>query len=134
MTALKIPYDQLNTETIHGVIEEFVTLDGTGYGEIEVSLKTKISQVLGQLKSGKAVSVRMDADLKNNAEGILSSLGLTASQAINVFYKKITFRNGLPFPVEIPQKKLNEIAKKAMEEKKLDEYKTSSELYEELGI
>ncbi|MCD4722386.1 MAG: type II toxin-antitoxin system RelB/DinJ family antitoxin [Desulfobacula sp.] len=47
----------------------------------------------------------MDADLKNNAESILSSLGLTASQAINVFYKQITFRNGLPFPVEIPQKK-----------------------------
>jgi len=27
---------------------------------------------------------------------------------INVFYKQITFRNGLPFPVEIPQKKLKE--------------------------
>jgi len=38
-------------------IEEFVTRDGTNYGEIEVSLETKISQVLGQLKSGKAVIV-----------------------------------------------------------------------------
>ena len=41
MTALKIPYDQY----------------GTDYGEIEVSLETKISQVLGQLKSGKDVIV-----------------------------------------------------------------------------
>ena len=57
MTALKIPYDQLNSETLHGVIEEFVTRDGTDYGETEVSLETKISQVLGQLKSGKAVIV-----------------------------------------------------------------------------
>jgi len=57
MNALKIPYDQLNPETLHGVIEEFVTRDGTDYGEIEVSLETKISQVLGQLKSGKAVIV-----------------------------------------------------------------------------
>jgi len=57
MTALKIPYDQLNPETLHGVIEEFVTRDGTDYGEIEVSLETKISQVLEQLKSGKAVIV-----------------------------------------------------------------------------
>jgi len=57
MTALKIPYDQLNPEALHGVIEEFVTRDGTDYGEIEVSLETKISQVLGQLKSGKAVIV-----------------------------------------------------------------------------
>ncbi|MDM8537782.1 YheU family protein [Desulfobacterales bacterium HSG17] len=57
MAALKIPYDQLNSETLHGVIEEFVTRDGTDYGEIEVSLEIKISQVLGQLKSGKAVIV-----------------------------------------------------------------------------
>ncbi len=42
MTALKIPYDQLNHETLHGIIEEFVTRDGTDYGEIEVSLETKI--------------------------------------------------------------------------------------------
>jgi len=57
MTALKIPYDQLNPETLHGVIEEFVTHDGTDYGEFEVSLETKISQVLGQLKSGKAIII-----------------------------------------------------------------------------
>jgi len=57
MTALKIPYNQLNPETLHGVIEEFVTRDGTDYGEIEVPLETKISQVSGQLKSGKVVIV-----------------------------------------------------------------------------
>jgi len=57
MTALKIPYDQLTSEALHGVIEEFVTRDGTDYGAIEVPLKTKIDQVLNQLKSGKAVIV-----------------------------------------------------------------------------
>jgi uncharacterized protein YheU (UPF0270 family) len=57
MTALKIPYAHLNPETLHGVIEEFVTRDGADYGEIEVSLETKIQQVLNQLKSGKAVIV-----------------------------------------------------------------------------
>ena len=57
MTALKIPYDQLSPEALNGVIEEFVTLDDTDYGEIEVSLETKISQVLDQFKSGNAVIV-----------------------------------------------------------------------------
>jgi len=57
MTAVKIPYDQLSPEALHGVIEEFVTRDGTDYGEVETPLDTKISQVLGQLKSGKAVIV-----------------------------------------------------------------------------
>lgn len=39
------------------MIEEFVTRDGTDYGEIEVPLETKITQVLGQLAAGKVVIV-----------------------------------------------------------------------------
>jgi len=57
MTALKVPYDQLSPEALNGVIEEFVTRDGTDYGEVEISLETKIAQVLDQLKSGKAVII-----------------------------------------------------------------------------
>ena len=57
MTAVKIPYDQLSPEALDGVIEEFVTRDGTDYGEVEVPLEIKIFQVLGQLKCGKAVIV-----------------------------------------------------------------------------
>lgn len=57
MTGVKIPYDQLSPEALHGVIEEFVTRDGTDYGEVEVPLDIKILQVLGQIKSGKAVIV-----------------------------------------------------------------------------
>ncbi len=81
-----------------------------------------------------AISVSMDADLKNDAENILLSLGLTPSQAINVFYKQIAYQNGLPFPVKIPEMSLNEITVNAMEEKDLDEYKTSSDLYNDMGI
>lgn len=57
MTALKIPYDQLSPEALQGVVEEFVTRDGTDYGEVEVPLETKVAQVMNQLKSGKAVIV-----------------------------------------------------------------------------
>ena len=54
---VKIPYGQLSPEALQGVIEEFVTRDGTDYGKIEVPLETKINHVLNQLKSGKAVIV-----------------------------------------------------------------------------
>ena len=57
MVALKIPYEQLSTESLYGVVEEFVTRDGTDYGEVEIPLKTKIDQVMGQLRSGRAVIV-----------------------------------------------------------------------------
>jgi len=36
MTAVKVPYNQLSPEALQGVIEEFVTRDGTDYGEIEI--------------------------------------------------------------------------------------------------
>lgn len=55
MKAVKIPYDQLSPEALQGVVEEFVTRDGTDYGETEISLETKVVQVLTQLKNGKAV-------------------------------------------------------------------------------
>jgi len=57
MNAVIVPYDQLEPETLNNVIEEFVTRDGTDYGEVEVSLETKTTRVLGQLKSKKAVLV-----------------------------------------------------------------------------
>jgi len=80
------------------------------------------------------ISVRMDAELKSNAENILSSLGLTPSQAINVFYKQITFQHGLPFSVKLPEKVLNKVSINSMEEEDLDEYQNPSELFNELGI
>jgi len=52
---IKISYDQLHPETLEAIIEEFVTRDGTAYGETEVSLDRKIGQVRKQLKSGRAI-------------------------------------------------------------------------------
>jgi len=57
LKAVKIPYDQLSLEALQGVVEEFVTRDGTDYGETEISLETKIDQVRAQLKNGKAVII-----------------------------------------------------------------------------
>jgi uncharacterized protein YheU (UPF0270 family) len=57
MTAVIVPVDQLEPETLNNLIEEFITRDSTDYGAVEVSLETKTFQVLNQLKSGKAVLV-----------------------------------------------------------------------------
>lgn len=57
MNAVKIPYDQLSQEALKGVIEEFVTRNGTDYGEAQIPLETKIAQVLLQLKSKEAFIV-----------------------------------------------------------------------------
>lgn len=49
-----VPCDRLSPEALRAVIEEFVTRDGTDYGEIEASLERKVAQVYGELKSGRA--------------------------------------------------------------------------------
>jgi uncharacterized protein len=57
MTAVIIPYEQLSPGALQGVVEEFVTRDGTDYGITEISLDTKVDQVMRQLKNKKAVVV-----------------------------------------------------------------------------
>lgn len=54
MNAVIIPHDQLSQEVLEGVIEEFVTRNGTDYGEAEIPFESKIAQVLRQLKSKDA--------------------------------------------------------------------------------
>jgi len=50
-----IPFKQLSPDALQGLIEDFVTRNGTDYGDIEVSLETRITQVMRQLKSGDVV-------------------------------------------------------------------------------
>lgn len=45
---------------------------------------------------------RIEPDVKEQAESILSALGIPASNAINMFYKQIILQRGLPFDVKIP--------------------------------
>jgi len=45
---------------------------------------------------------RIEPDIKEQAERILSTLGIPASIAINMFYKQIILQRGLPFEVKIP--------------------------------
>ena len=52
---MQIPHQQLSTEALHGLIEEFVTRDGTDYGESEASTEQKTQQVLRQLDKGDVV-------------------------------------------------------------------------------
>ena len=51
---IELSPDQLSPEALRGLVEEFVTRDGTDYGAVEQSVEAKIEQVLAQLRSGEA--------------------------------------------------------------------------------
>lgn len=61
---IEIPVEELRPEALRGLVEEFVTRDGTDYGAIERSLEQKIEDALAQLRSGEA-RVVFDPELES---------------------------------------------------------------------
>ena len=61
---------------------------------------------------------RVEPDIKEQAEAILSTLGIPASNAINMFYRQIILQQGLPFDVKISRKHPLDIS--LLTEKELD--------------
>ena len=52
-----IPWRELSSEALNRLIEEFVSREGTEYGEQEVSLASKVREVISQLESGTVAVV-----------------------------------------------------------------------------
>ena len=49
-----VPWKDIPAATLDNLIEEFVTRDGTDYGDTEILTATKVEQVRQQLKRGEA--------------------------------------------------------------------------------
>lgn len=79
-----------------------------------------------------SVFVRMDPNTKQKAEEILKQLGLSASVAINMFYRQIIINNGLPFEVKCvdKEKQINDI----IVEVSKDDMDIAKEIVEELNL
>ena len=74
------------------------------------------------------VLARVEPDVKEQAEAILSKLGVPASVVINMLYKQIIMTQSIPFPLSIPgspaaRDEMDTAAFDAMMERGLDEAK-----------
>ena len=58
------------------------------------------------------VRARVDGNLKQEVEEILKEIGLSTSQAITLFLKRIKYEKGIPFELKVP----NATTIQAMEE------------------
>ncbi len=52
-----IPYERLSRDALNGLIEEFITREGTDYGLHEIALSDKVEQVLQQIRSREVLIV-----------------------------------------------------------------------------
>ena len=48
------------------------------------------------------VNVRVEPDVKKQAEDILEKLGVSTSAFINMTYRQVIMKRGIPFSVELP--------------------------------
>ena len=59
---------------------------------------------------------RIEPEIKEQVEKILSTLGIPASNVINMFYKQIILQRGFPFEVKIPDRTPTDISMLGIEE------------------
>ena len=49
------------------------------------------------------IRARTEPELKSDVEEIFKELGLSATEAINLFYRQVRLKKGLPFDVKIAE-------------------------------
>ena len=85
------------------------------------------------------INIRIEPELKQQAEETLSYLGLTMAEAIKLFLKQVTLTDSIPFKIEVPR--YNKETLQAMKEARMimensEEYKAYDnveELMEDLN-
>ena len=80
------------------------------------------------------VRARIEPALKRNAEDVLAKLGLTTTQAITLFFKQLELRQGLPFPVEMPNRETRETFEKTDRGEDIQACRDADDLFRKLDI
>jgi DNA-damage-inducible protein J len=85
------------------------------------------------MKSG-IVRARVDEHLKEDAEVIFHQLGLSTSEAINLFLAQVKLKRGMPFPLRVP----NDVTLKTFADtdagKNLVCSKEATDMFKKLGL
>lgn len=80
------------------------------------------------------VRARIEPSLKEDVERLFKQVGLTTTEAINLFYQQVKLRQGLPFNVVIPNKTTEKVFKATDANKMLIRCKNPDDMFNKLGI
>ena len=80
------------------------------------------------------ISARIDPELKNKVDSVFKELGLTAAQAITLFYKQVELQHGLPFSVRIPNDETRKALEDAQLRQNLESFDSAEALFQDLGV
>ncbi len=81
------------------------------------------------MNKSAVIHARIEPETKNAAERVLLKLGLSPTNAIRIFYRQISLRQGLPFSVEMPNELTRATLKKSRNGKDIERYDTLDDMF-----
>jgi DNA-damage-inducible protein J len=86
------------------------------------------------MSKNAVIHTRINADLKAGAEQILESVGISASEAIRLFYRQIKLHRGIPFDVKLPNKQTAETLRRSERGEEVYRAADADDLFDQLGL
>ncbi len=80
------------------------------------------------------VRARIEPKLKAEVETLFHQLGLSTTEAINIFYNQVQLRKGLPFNVVLPNKITEKTFKDTDAGKNMTRCENVDDMFDKLGI
>lgn len=80
------------------------------------------------------VRARVEPKVKDMVEKILDKLGISTSEAINIFFRQVYLNKGLPFEIKLPNEELNEAVASSRKGKNITKHESIEEMFTELKI
>jgi len=77
------------------------------------------------------IRARVEPGVKQDAEAVFSTLGLSPTEAITLFYKQVALQHGLPFEVRVPNAETLEAMRQAKDKNSLQRYESLDDLMAE---
>jgi DNA-damage-inducible protein J len=80
------------------------------------------------------IRARVDPKLKTRAERIFGQLGLSASDAIRLFYTQVALTNGIPFDLKMPNALTRKTLADADTGKDLTHHRSVDEMLKDMDV
>ena len=80
------------------------------------------------------IRARIDPELKAEVEKLFNELGLSTTEAINLFYRQVKMRKGLPFSVVVANKITEKVFKDTDAKKSLVRCEDVEDMFQKLGM
>lgn len=90
----------------------------------------------GDSRLGKTATARarIEPEVKDEAERILEECGLSASEAIGLFYRQVILHQGVPFPIQNFNEETRTALRKGEQGLEVARFDSAEALFEDLGI